>query len=138
VLNLPGSITAFAGAIGGFLGLTRHNRLREQLRGSLDLLALAKQHSELTEATDDLVKVITVQARRLLAVVDPERPRRWDWGTFAVGIACTGGVAWAEWILWGHRNNWWAIPLLLVVAVFLFAFLVVSFQALFERRSSTA
>jgi hypothetical protein len=136
--DLSSSVSEFAGAVRGFLGLTPHSRLREQLRDSLGLFVLAKQHPELTEATDDLVKVIKVQATRLLALVDPDRPRRWDWGTFAVGLTFTAGLLWAEWTVWHHRNNWWGIPLLIFTAFWIVVFLIVSFQALFQRRSLTA
>jgi hypothetical protein len=112
--------------------------MRDQIRDSLGLFDLAKKHPELADASADLAKVITIQAGRLLGVIEPDRPRRWDWGQFGVGIGFSAGIAWAEWAAWSHRSSWWGVPALWIGAAFLVVVLLVSFQSLFERRSAAA
>ena len=136
--DFTGSLSDFAGALRGFVSLTRHGRLREQLRDCIGLFALAKEHPELQSATDDLVVIVTVLTARLRAVLEPERRRRWEWGTFFVGIGFTAGTAWVGVAIWPHRSSWWGVPALWVLASFIVIFLIVSFQSIFAHRNTTA
>jgi hypothetical protein len=137
--DIPGGVTAIAGAVRSFFGLTRHHRIREQLRDTVGLFAMVKEYPELKEAEADLAQVVKIQARRLRAVIEPERPpRKWEWGTFGVGAVCTLVLVAAEWWLWGYRAEWWAIVLLVLVGVVILVFLIVSLQALFQRQSAAA
>jgi hypothetical protein len=139
VPDISGSIGEFAGAIRELLGLTRHNRLRDQLRNSLELFALVQQHSkELPDASNALAEIVTLQATRLLAIVKPERARRWDWGEFVVGLVITAIALWGEWRLWSLQHSWWVWLALVALGVFLIAAVQTTVKALGEHRASTA
>jgi hypothetical protein len=138
---LPDFSTGFtdiAGALRTFLGLTRHNRLREQLRDTLGLFSLAKEHAELGQVRDNLTEIATLQSQRLLALVKDDRKRQWNWGTFWVGFVFTGLGVWGEFWLWSFHQNWWFWFPFVVLGFFDLVFVIVSLQALFQRRSTTA
>ena len=121
----PRAIGELGGAVQSFLGLTRHSRLRAQIRDSLVLYSAAKAHSELHTAQADLARVITLQTAQLLAATDPSRARQRDWSGAIVGFVFTGFVgarAWVMWVPWHLQRNWWGwIPIIATVGVgFLF------------------
>lgn len=119
--------------------MTPHNRLRDQLRNSLELLALARQHPEdLEPATRDLAEIVNVQAGRLLAMVKPEHKRRWAWGEFIFGAMFSAGCVWGEWQLWGWRSYWWDWIALAALGLLAFASIQTTFKALFGSPSLTA
>jgi hypothetical protein len=125
---VPQAIGEVAGAIRTSVDLTRHSRLRSQIRDTLALLAAAKEHPELEDARSDLVRVIILQSAQLWAELDPSRLGDRDWSGAIVGLVLTAGVGlfmWAMWQPWGLRAHWWGWLLLAVVALlgilFLFA-----------------
>src|SRR5450759_1477852 len=89
---VPHAIGELGGAIQSVVGLSRHSRLRAQIRDSLMLYSAAKLHDELHDAQGDLAGVITLQSAQLLADIDPSRAGRRDWSGAIVGFAITALV----------------------------------------------
>jgi integral membrane sensor domain MASE1 len=114
---VPHAIGELGGAIQSVVGLSRHSRLRAQIRDSLSLYSAAKLHDELDDAQVDLARVITLQSAQLLADIDPSRAGRRDWSGAIVGFAFTalvGSLAWAMWVPWDLRRYWWGWILIVV------------------------
>jgi hypothetical protein len=138
VFNVSASASEFAAGLRTALGLTRHGRLRGQLRDSLELFAKSKEHSELQKATEDLSHVINLEAGRLRSLVEPEKPpRKWDWGGATVGSVLAVLIAILEWrLVWPHIAEWWAVVLAIGGGLTILVFVIVSAQLLFERQSA--
>jgi hypothetical protein len=115
---VPHAIGELGGAIQSVVGLSRHSRLRAQIRDSLLLYSAAKLHDELDDAQVDLARVITLQSAQLLADIDSSRSAgRRDWSGAIVGFAFTalvGALAWAMWVPWDLRRYWWGWILIVV------------------------
>ncbi|SRR6266550_4991581 len=130
---VPRAVGELGGAVQSFLGLTRHSRLRAQIRDSLALYSAAKAHSELHTAQADLARVIALQAAELLITVDPSRAGKRDWGGAIVGFVFTafvGALAWVMWVPWHLQRNWWGwVPIIATVGIGLI-FLAASFGLL--------
>lgn len=110
VSAVPHAIGELGGAIQSVVGLSRHSRLRAQIRDTLLLYSAAKSHEELATAQTALAQVITVQSAELLANVDPSRVGKRDWSGAIVGFVFTasiGALVWAMWFPWDLRRFWW-------------------------------
>ena len=117
---VPHAIGELGGAIQSVVGLSRHSRLRAQIRDSLVLYSAAKSHDELGEAQAALAQVITLQTAELLANIDPSRAGQRDWSGATVGFVLTalvGAVIWAMWFPWDLRRFWWGWVLLAIAAL---------------------
>jgi integral membrane sensor domain MASE1 len=124
---VPHAIGELGGAIQSVVGLSRHSRLRAQIRDSLSLYSAAKLHDELADAQVDLARVITLQSAQLLADIDPSRAGLRDWSGAIVGFAITamvGALAWAMWVPWDLRRYWWGWILIVVTGGIGIVFLV--------------
>jgi hypothetical protein len=124
----------FAAAVRAFLGLTRHSRLREQLRETLDLYEKAVTRPELGKAAANLAAVIEIQSTVLLGVIArPATRRKWDWGGVAVGLAVTAATAWGLYHLAALRQYLWGWFVLLFVGFWATMFFFVSWSLLVGR-----
>lgn len=134
VVNVvPHAIGELGGAIQSVVGLSRHSRLRAQIRDTLVLYSAAKEHDELTDAQAALARVITLQTAELLAGLDPSRAGQRDWGGAIVGLVLTaliGTLAWAMWVPWDLRRWWWGWILIAVVVAVGLLLLAVSLSLL--------
>ena len=133
---VPRAVGELGGAVQSFLGLTRHSRLRAQIRDSLALYSAAKAHSELQSAQADLAKVIALQSAELLIAVDPKRAGKRDWSGAIVGFVLTGfigALAWAMFVPWHLQQNWWGwLPNIAILGIGLL--LLLSSLSLLKRQ----
>lgn len=136
--TVTGVVGSIGQSLGAVLGLTRHGRLRRQMRDTIHLMDLASKHALLSETERMLAQSVEAQARDLLVLTRYEPGRKWDWSGFLVGAAITGGLASAEWFVW--RNSWgiatalqWVV--LIALGVVVLAAISSTFSQLFERRT---
>ncbi len=130
------------GQVGGLVRtaptLTRHSRLRHQIRAALDLRERALAQKEGLDSTiEDLAVIINFQTRRLSSITTQGTSRTPQWGASGLALLVTLGCAALAYFL-GIRSlpEWWGY-LVAVVAFFATAlFLLVSIAALLTRGPS--
>ncbi len=135
------ALTSISQTLGAMLGLTRHARLRRQMRDTMHLMELASKHRPLDAAYQMMAKSVEAQARDLLVLTRYQRGRKWDWAGFTVGLVITGGLGYGLWAaLW---RNPWDVPsalqwlLLVVVGLVVIACASATLSQLLERRPDT-
>jgi len=120
--------------IRSMLGLTKHNRLRDQIRDTVGLYRQVQKHGALTQSADNLKQLIDIQTGQLLAITQQNK-RSWNWGAaiLAFLIACVFAVP--AWFLYKSEQSWWEILLLVIVLLIMVVFLIAAFGVLFQRES---
>ena len=103
--GVASAVGEFAGAVRGVLILSRPGRVRSHIRETLTLVDLMDGKNGLDPARTDLVRVVTIQSARLLALVDDDRPRSWDWGSALIAIVFAAFVGWVG--VWAYRVHGW-------------------------------
>jgi len=130
-------ISASFGEIGGvirtMLGMSRHSRLRDRIRGTVELYELTIPHEALAPASADLAQVINEQASRLVEA-SSSTERAWNWGAFTVAWMIAGGIGVAEYFLAPHWGVWWTVVLIVVIGVVGALFLIAGLGVLLQRK----
>lgn len=128
------ALTEIVSSAQSLLGFTRPSRLREQLRGTLDIYERTRAVPELTEATDDLGTVVTVLARRLRDAACPSTKRAWAFGPAVIVLIPAAICLIPDIWLAGALDQWWAVLLTAICAAPALFFVAVAFKLLFERQ----
>jgi hypothetical protein len=135
--NLSGSMGEINGMIRSMLGLTRHSRLRDQIRDTTELYELTVKHDGLADASSDLAQVINQQAKRLLERSSASG-RRWNWASLIVCWVIAGLLSLGGYALSSHWGSWWG-TLLMIIDVFVgVLFAVAGVGTLLEPKSEAA
>jgi hypothetical protein len=115
--------------------LTRHSRLRHQIRAALDLREKAlAQPEDLDGAIRDLTEIINFQTARLLAVTKGSSPLKPQWAA-VWGGAITALICVALGFFFGIRNlpQWWGWLIAIPSFAAALLFVLVSLVAIFSR-----
>jgi hypothetical protein len=116
VANLGDSLGEIGGVIRTMLGLTRHSRVREQIRETAELYGETIKHEGLAESSADLAAVLKVHTKRLLDMAGTSK-RSWNWSALIVSWLVAAGFGVAGWYLPPYWGTWWATPALVIVGL---------------------
>lgn len=119
------------------LGLTRHSRVRDQIRGTAELYALTVEYDGLADATSDLAQVITRQTHRLLELSSTTK-RSWNWGALILSWAIAAGLGVGAYYLVPHWGSWWGTVLLVIVGLIGGLFLIAGLGTLLQGKADEA
>lgn len=134
MVAITDSVGELAGVVRSMFGLTRHNRLRDQLRDTIALYQLAAASENLEQSTSNLRQVVDLQTARLLAITSQNR-RKWAWGGSILALVIAGVFAIPGVYLLREPSSWWVVVLLTVDALVVFTFVVASVGVLVQRPS---
>jgi len=104
------------GVICTMLGLTRHSRIRDQLKATVDLYEQVIKHEGLQKSSADLVQVISLQTQRLLDS-STTVGRAWNWPAALLAWTIGGGFATGVWQLSDAWGTWWATLIIIVLGL---------------------
>jgi hypothetical protein len=138
---VPGGLSGQIGEIGGvirtMLGLTRHSRLRDQIRGTVELYELTAKYDELSGPSADLAAVLAQQTKRLLET-SGSTGRQWNWPSFIVSWMIAGLFGFVAYVLDSHWGTWWGILLMVVVGLAGGLFALAGLIVLFQQKNESA
>ena len=129
--DFSASVGELAGFIRAMFGLTRRNRLRDQIRETLSLFAAVAQYDRLAEPAERLAKVIELETEHLLAAHQTNR-RDWNWASSVLSEAIAGLTAWGAIALW-KPDSWYAILLFVLDVIAGGLFFIAGFGVLLQR-----
>jgi hypothetical protein len=129
------------GEIGGvirtMLGLTRHSRIRDQIRGTVELYEMTAKYEELSGPSSDLAEVISTQTSRLLET-SKATGRQWNWSSFVVSWIVAALFGFFAYLLYPHWGTWWGTPLMVIVGTVGALFTVAGVGVLLQQKSEAA
>jgi hypothetical protein len=138
---MPSDLSDQIGEIGGvirtMLGLTRHSRIRDQLRGTIELYQLVEPYPDLAKAKADLASVIAQQTGRLVET-SSATGRQWNWGAFIVCWVIAGGLGVGAYFLNPHWGTWWATLLMVIVGMVGVLFGIAGLAVLLQKEKQAA
>ncbi len=135
--DIGDQIGEIGGVIRTMLGLTRHSRLRDQIRGTIDLYELTSKHDALAAASSDLAEIITQQTSRLVET-SSATGRQWNWGSFIVSWVIGAAFAVAAYYLAPNWGTWWATLAIVVSGLAGSLFVLVGLIVLFQKKAAEA
>lgn len=135
--DVSDSIGEIGGTIRAMLGLTTRNRLRDQIRDTVDLYERAAKHADLSEAAADLAQVISLETKRLLETSTSEG-RTWNWASAIVAWVLAFACAFGVYALRTHWPSWWAVLIIIVLGVLGLLLFLVGFTLLFQKKKDAA
>lgn len=122
------------GALRAVFGLTRPNRLRDQIRGTIELYEMAARNPELAGAAKNLAAVVDQEANRLLEASNSSR-REWNWGALLTCWIIAGGLAaLAYYVFAPHLDAAWAVLLIVIVGVLGSLFFIAGLGVFLQRK----
>ena len=123
VPDLSASVGELAGVLRTMFGLTRRNRLRDQIREMVGLLKEMDGYAALAGAATNVAAVIDLQSAQLLEAHQATK-RKWNWPSFVVAEGLAALTTWAAWALW-PLHHWYRtvlfVPDVVVGALMLIA-----------------
>jgi hypothetical protein len=114
--DISESFGEVAGVIRTMLGLTRHSRLRDQIRGTVELYALTSTHPELSKSSSDLAKVLEHQTGRLLEAATG-RKRQWNWAALVFCWFVAAVCGYGCYLIWTQLPSWWGYLIFTIPAL---------------------
>ena len=135
--DLGDSIGEIGGAIRAMLGLSRHSRVREQIRDTAELYNLTSTHEGLAAASENLAAVLTIQTKRLLDIAS-DTGRQLNWASAIVAWAIALGLGYAAYVLWPHWGTWWATPIFVLDVAAGGLMVIAGFGVLVQKKSADA
>lgn len=131
--SLSDSIGEISGVIRTMLGLTRHSRIRDQIKGNLDLYEAMVDHEELLTASSQLAQLITRQTNDLCKT-SQQQGRQWAWGPCALAWIVAGAFAYGAMLLTRFWGTIWGTSLIVVFWLVTAMFFAVGVALLLERK----
>lgn len=104
-------------------GLTRRNRIRDQLAEMIRLYKDFDGQEALTGSAAKVAEVVEIQATQLLAA-HQVTGRSLNWSSFAVAEVIAGLCGWAAWAMWPAEI--WYFTVLIILAVLMGSLLAVA------------
>jgi hypothetical protein len=122
------------GALRAVFGLTRPNRLRDQIRGTIELYEMAARNPELSGPAKNLAAVVDQETNRLLEASNSSR-REWNWGALITCWIVAGGLgALGYFVFAPHLDAAWAVILIVIVGILGSLFVIAGLGVLLQRK----
>jgi hypothetical protein len=134
--GLGNQIGEIGGVIRTMLGLTRHSRIRDQIRGTVELYEMTAKYEALSGASADLAQVISQQTNRLLET-STATGRQWNWSSFIVSWIVAALFGFFAYLLEPDWGTWWGTLLIVIVGVPGALMVVAGLGVLLQQKSET-
>ncbi len=131
--TLQTSLGEIGGVVRTLFGLTRHNRLKTQIRESVELYGLTIQYVDLEDASKNLRNVITTETGKLVET-SSSASRSWNWPAAFVSWAIAGFASIPELAYWSDWQSWWKVLIMVLSTLVGLIFLIVGFGVLLEQK----
>jgi len=119
------------------LGLTRHSRVREQIRETAELYALTIRYEGLSDSSSDLAIVLQRHTKRLLEMTESTK-RSWNWSALIVSWLIAGALGVAAYYLAPYWGSWWACGLMVIVGLSGALFVIAGIGTLLQQKVDEA
>jgi len=130
------SIGEIGGTIRAMLGLTQRNRMRDQIRATLELYELTAKYEELSSASEDLAQIVSEETRRLLETSNATG-RQWNWGAWFMSWIIAAGCGVGIYLLRVDWGSWWATLLIVILGFAGAMFFLAGLGVLLQRKRET-
>jgi hypothetical protein len=130
-------IGEIGGVIRTMLGLSRHSRIRDQIRGTVELYDMTVRHEGLRKASGDLARVIEQQTGRLVEVAETSK-RAWNWAALIVAWIVAGAFGAGMYFLASDWGTWWGTLLMLVFGLGGVLLFIAGLGTLLQKREDQA
>jgi hypothetical protein len=134
VPSFSDSIGEIGGVMRTMLGLTRHSRIRDQIKGNLELYETMLAHEQLLTASSELAQLITRQTNNLCKT-SRQIGRQWAWGPCVLAWIVAGACGYGAVLLNHHWATLWGTPLIVVLWLATALFFAVGVTLLLERKT---
>ncbi|MGH9089830.1 MAG: hypothetical protein ACRDZR_00375 [Acidimicrobiales bacterium] len=135
--DISDSFGEIAGVLRTMLGLTRHSRLRDQIRGTVDLYDSIAVHTELSKSKEDLQKVIEYQTSRLLEAASSGK-RKYNWAALVVCWVISFLAGYGSYQIWSTLPYWWGYLIFAVVVLVGVLFFVAGIGTFLQQQNEEA